>query len=153
MPAFKKDASQGKFSSVRNGQRRPDDSQTVCNLRGAAVKAEGWPSRQLPDDFNFQPIDSVADAGAEGFGCGLFGGETGGKALRGVALAQAVGLFGGKVNAVEEAPTIAVHTALDAANFYGVDSGAGNHSNKLQHPAFVSAVACPWAYSMWKSCP
>jgi hypothetical protein len=72
------------------------------NLGGAAVKLQCGPSARLPDDLDLQPVDAAADACSQAFGACFLGGKPGGKALRGFALAQAVGLLRGGVDAVEK---------------------------------------------------
>jgi hypothetical protein len=69
----------------------------------------------------------VADAGAEGFGSGLLGSKTGGQTLGGVALAEAVCLFGGSVHAVEESGAETLYRLLDSGNFDQVNAAANDH--------------------------
>jgi hypothetical protein len=86
------------------------------------MKAEGRPSAGFADDLDLKPADAVADAGSQGLGSRLLGGKAGGKALGGVALAQAVGLLSGGVNAVEKAAAVAIHGLLDAPDLSQIDS-------------------------------
>ena len=104
-----------------------DDILARGNFCGAAMESQSRPAARLTYNFNFKPTDAVADPGAERFGCGLLGGKACGEALSGVALAQAIGLFGRKVDAVEKAPAVAIHRVLNAGNLCQIDSGTGNH--------------------------
>jgi GNAT superfamily N-acetyltransferase len=88
---------------VGDGESGAGRAQAGGNLGGAPVEAEGGPSAWLADDLDLQPAYAEADARSQGLGSRLLGGKAGGKALGGVALAQAIGLFRGGVDAVEKA--------------------------------------------------
>jgi hypothetical protein len=70
----------------------------------------------------------VADSGAQCLGASFFGCKPGSKTFRGIALAQAIGLLTGGVNAVEEAAPIAVNRLLYAPDFCQIDSGSNDHA-------------------------
>ena len=114
---FEDDAGLSEGGGVGEGEGGARYAKARGDFGGTAMEAEGGPSAELADNFNLKPGDAVADAGAEGLGAGFLGGESGGKALGGIALAQAVGLFGGSVDAVEEAAPVALDGAVDAADF------------------------------------
>jgi predicted lipid-binding transport protein (Tim44 family) len=92
-----------RFGGVGDGKRGAGYAQAGGNLGGAPVKPEGGPSAGLAHDLDLQPAYAVADARSQGLGSGFLGGKAGGKALGGLALAQAIGLFRGGVDAVEKA--------------------------------------------------
>ncbi len=123
----------------RNGSAH--NPQLACNLRGPTVETEAGLSARLADHLNLQPVDSKADAGAQRFGCRLFGGETRGETLGRVALASAVRLLPREKDAIKEASAIAIHGVLNARNFYHVDSGAGDHL-VYQTTTFLRERAC-----------
>jgi hypothetical protein len=122
------------------------------------VKLEGGPSAGLTRDLDLQPTDAVADARSQGLGSGLFGGKPRGKALRGLALAQAIGLLRRRVHAVEKALPKAIHGLLDTPDLCQVDSGADNHASlklhrkPLQLPAQAIQSLLPAVLSQSRSC-
>jgi len=92
------------------------------NLGCAAVEAEGWPAAGFADDLDLKPVDAVADACSQGFRSSLLGGEAGSKAFGRIALAQAIGLFRGSVDAIEKAAAVAIHGLLDAPDLSQIDA-------------------------------
>lgn len=120
-------------------------------LRGPAVEAESGPSARFPDHFDLQPVHSIAYPGAQSLGRGFFGSETGGEALCGVTLAQAISLFGREINAVKKTLPESVNDALDTNDINHVNSGTGDHVTKLQHSAFfVDSLHAP-EKKQWKT--
>jgi hypothetical protein len=136
---FEDDGGGGKFSGMSDGEGCAGKAEACGDLCGAAEKAESGTAAGFANDFDFEPGDAVADAGTEGLGAGLLGGKAGGEALGCIAFAEAVGLLRGSIDAVEEAASVAIHGALDAANLNHIDSRTNDHAvSKLQH--FVNAV-------------
>jgi hypothetical protein len=107
------------------------------NLRSPAMEAERGPPARFTDHFDLQPVHSIAYPGAKGLGRGFFGCESGGKALCGVSLPQAIGLFGREIHAIKKTLPETVDNALDTNDLNHVDSGTGDHVTKLQHSAFL----------------
>jgi hypothetical protein len=92
------------------------------------VKQEGGPSAGFARDLDLQPVHALADACSQSLGAGLLGGKPGGKALRRLALAMAIGLLSGSEHAVQKPLPVAIHGALNALYLHQVDSGANNHA-------------------------
>ena len=69
----------------------------------------------------------MLDAGAEGFGSGFFGGETGVETLGSTGSGTAIGNFLAGKYAFEKAVAVALDGARDARNFDEVDAGADQH--------------------------
>lgn len=105
-----------------------DNAEAGGEFGRAAVEADAGASAGLADDLDFEPVDSATDAGAEGFGAGLLGGEAGRKAFGCVALSHAVGLFGGGEDTVQEALSEAVEGLLDSVDFDQIDATADDHA-------------------------
>ena len=62
------------------------DSEFEGAFGRAAAQVQGGPFAGCAPDFQFQPADAAADAGAKGLGASLLGGEARGKALGGLLL-------------------------------------------------------------------
>ena len=102
-PVFEHHAGHGQVGGVGDGKGGVGHAQARGNLGGAPVKPERGPSAGFADHFDLQPAHAMADAGSQGLGACFLGGKAGGKALSGLALAQAIGLFRAGVDAVEKA--------------------------------------------------
>src|SRR5271166_2854399 len=111
------------------------------NPGGAPMKLNRGPPARFADDLDLAPRHAVADSRTEGFGSGFLGGESGGKALGGIALPLAIGLFRGRIDTVEKPAAIAIHRLLDAPDFHQIDSGADNHS-VYQPTSFCFCCVC-----------
>ena len=103
------------------------DSKTRCELGGSAVKAQGGSAAGFASYLDLKPVDALADAGAEGLGSRFLGGKARGEAFRRPSLAQAVGLFRGGEDAVQEALSEALEGLLDSGNLDQIDASADNH--------------------------
>ena len=84
-------------------ERDIGDAELAGALGGAAGQMEGGLAAGLAHDFQFEPTDTLADAGAEGLGPSFLGGEAGGEALGCVLLAPAVGDLAGGEDAAQKA--------------------------------------------------
>lgn len=126
---FEDDAGLGERCGVSKGKGGAGDAEAGGDLGCAAMESEGGPAGELADNLEFEPGDAEADAGAEGLGAGFFGGKAGGKALGGFALAQAVCLFRGGIDTIEEAGPVTLDGAMDAVNLDQVDAGADDHAS------------------------
>src|SRR5450631_3324392 len=127
IPVFDNHAGSGKFSRMSNRECCAGKTQAGCNMGGAPVEPKAGPPAWFADDLDLQPAYPVAYAGSQGLGAGLLGSKPGGKALRGVALAQAIGLFCFRKNTVEKAPSITINGGLDAPNLHHIDPRANDH--------------------------
>lgn len=94
---------------------------------GAAGEVQGGALAGLAAHFDFLPGDAVLDAGAEGFGAGFLGGETGRITLRSACSGAAIGNFLIGENTVKEPLAEALEGAGDARHVHQVDSGAHEH--------------------------
>ena len=102
---------------MSEAKRGAGDAEAAGSLKGSASQFEGGLARGQADDFELQPTDAVADAGAESLGGGLLGGKASGEALGGVALAAAVGDLAWGIDAAEESLAEASDTVRDAFDF------------------------------------
>jgi hypothetical protein len=102
-------------------------SEPFGDLPGTPVELERRPAARLANDLDFEPVDPVTDACSQGLGAGFFCGKSRRKALGSMALAQAVGLFSGRINPVQETSAKTVNRTLDAPNLDHVDPGANDH--------------------------
>src|SRR5271157_1973547 len=145
-PVFEHHAGHGKASGVGEGKGGAGYAQAGGNLGSAPMKLECGSSARLADDLDLQPAHAVADARSQGLGSRFLGGKSGGKALGGLALAQAVGLLRGGVDAVEKPLAVTIHGLLDAPDLHQIDSGADDHAMKVNHFAFVVLAHIPGAW-------
>lgn len=112
------------------------DSKPGRNLPGPAVKTQRRPAARLAGYLDFEPVHTTADASAKSFCAGLFGCEARSQTFRGPALAQAIGLLSGGINAVQKTLTKALDGLLDPGNLDQIDTTTNNHPhNKLNHPS------------------
>ena len=112
---------------MRQGKGGVLDAKARGKLGSAAVETQAGAAAGLAGDFNFEPGDAVADAGSKSLGGGFLGGEAGGEAFRGVALAQAIGLLQRRLDAVQKAVAKAADRPLNAHDFGDVNSRADEH--------------------------
>ena len=94
---------------------------------GASGKDQSGAAAGRAADLEFLPGNAVLDAGAEGFGSGLFGGETGGKTLSKAGAGAAIGYFFAGKHALEKAVAVALDGAGDARDLDQVNAGADQH--------------------------
>jgi hypothetical protein len=129
---FKMDGGDGRSAVMGQGQRNVHDPESPGYVQSATGKVEGGSLTGLAADLDFSPGDAVLDAGTEGFGSGLLGGEAGGEAFGGVAaLEAAVGNFGWGEDTVEEAISEALDGSGNSVNLDHVNSGADEHACNL----------------------
>lgn len=103
------------------------DAELSGDGTGAAGEVQRGTLAGIPAHFDFLPGDAVLDAGAEGFGAGFLGGETGGIALHRACSGAAVGNFRIGKDAVKKSFAEALERAGDARHFDEVDSCAYQH--------------------------
>jgi hypothetical protein len=72
-------------------------AEAVSDVAGFAVEFYGGTAAALANDFNIDPADAAAPAGAEGFHRGFFCGEAAGVTLVFIFETLAVFAFGGSV--------------------------------------------------------
>ncbi len=120
-------AGYGEMGRVSEGEMGVGYTLVGGNLRGTAMKAQGWAAARFTDDFKLKPADPETDSGAKRLGGCLLRRRAGGKTLGRMALAQAIALLGLKVNAIEKTLPIAIHGVLDARDFGQIDSRSGDH--------------------------
>ena len=122
--ALKNDLGEGLVGGVGDAEGDVSYTEAVGDFAGFAVEFDGWAAAFLADDFDIDPADAAAPAGAESFHCGLFGGETAGEPLIFVFEALAVFAFGGRVEAAEKCFAVPLDGGFHAADFGDVDSEA-----------------------------
>lgn len=103
------------------------DAQLSGDGTGAAGEVQRGTLAGVAAHFDFLPGDAVLDAGAEGFGAGFLGGETGRIALRSACSGAAIGDFTVSENTVKKSLAKALEGAGDARHFDQIDSGAYEH--------------------------
>src|SRR6266702_1869326 len=113
--------------AVRQRERDGGDSQVAGAFGCAAGEFEAGLAAGFPRHFEFEPVDPVADSGAEGLRSGLFGGEAGCEAFGGVFLALAVGDLARSVDAAQEAVAKPGDALRDACDLHQVGPYANNH--------------------------
>jgi polyphenol oxidase len=99
-------------------------AEAFADFAGFAVEFYGGAAAFLADDFDVDPADAAAPAGAEGLHRGFLGGEAAGVALVFVFEALAVFAFGGRVETAEDCFAVALDGGFYAADFGDVDSEA-----------------------------
>ena len=109
-------------------KRGVSDSQLRRYLRSSAVKAQVGATAGFSHHFNLEPIHASADAGSQGLGGGFLRGKSSGKALRRVAFAQAVSLFGGGKDAIQKPLSIALKRLLNPRDFNQVGTAPNDHA-------------------------
>jgi hypothetical protein len=119
---------------VRQREGDTRSAKSSSTFGGAAKETQSGSSARFPKDLDFEPVYSVADSRSEGFSARLFGGESRGKAFSGPAFAQAICLFGGGEDPVEETFAESIDGLLNARDFDHIDAGADDHPvSKLNH--------------------
>ena len=113
---------------MRDGESDICDPQMPGDLRGAAVKTNGGAPSGLANNFDLQPTHAPAYAGSERLCTGLLCGEASGKTLCGISLAEAVGLFGGCIDAIEESLAEAIRGLLNPGDLNQVNAAADDHA-------------------------
>jgi polyphenol oxidase len=117
---------EGLVGGVGDAERDVFYAEGVGDLAGFAVKFNCGAAAFLADDFDVNPADAAAPAGAEGFHRSFFGGEAAGEAFVFVFETLAIFAFGGGVEAAEKCFAVALDGGFDAADFGDVDSEADN---------------------------
>lgn len=110
-------------------ERNVADTQARGELGGYAVKLERRPSRRQIPYFKVLPADSVSPTRANGFHPSFLGCESGRIALEAVGLAIHVSDFGGSVNAIDEAASVAFNRALNTIHFGEIDASSNDHGS------------------------
>jgi YfiH family protein len=116
-------------------------AEAFADFAGFAVKFHGGAAAALADDFDIDPADAAAPAGAERFHRGFFGGEAAGVALVFIFEALAVFAFGGGVKAAEDGFAVALDGGFYAADFGDVDSEADDQGFLRKSVGADSCVA------------
>ena len=112
---------------MRQRKRGVGDPHPAGSLGRAAVEFETRASVGFADDLNLKPVHALTDAGPEGLGAGLLGGEAGGQAFGGIASAHTVGLLAGCVDAIKKPGAEAIQGALDAIDLHQIYARADDH--------------------------
>jgi polyphenol oxidase len=113
---------EGLVGGVGDAERDVFNAEAFGYVARLAVEFYGGATAALANDFDVDPADAAAPAGAEGFHCGFFCGEAPGVALVFIFEALAVFAFRGRVKAAENCFAVAFDGGFDAADFGDVDS-------------------------------
>lgn len=109
------------------------DAELGGDFGGLAVELQEGLTEGVFLDFDIGPLDSEAEAGAEGFEDGLFRAEPCGVMERCFATVVAVGLFVGGEAAGEEAVAVIFEELLDALDAGEIDAVADDlHGGIIQ---------------------
>jgi YfiH family protein len=127
---------------VGDAQRDVFHAHPFGDVTGLAVEFYGGAAAFLADDFDVDPADAAAPAGAERFHRGFFGGEAAGVALVFIFKALAVFPFGGCEEAAKNGLAVALDSGLYAADFGDVDSEADDQGF-LRKRAGVDSCVVP----------
>ena len=118
----------GDGTGVREGEGGVANAHGAGPVESAAGPEEDRSLAGSSMDLDLAPGDTAADAGTEGLGAGLLGGEAGGETLGGVLLSETEGDFGRGEDAVEEAITEAADAFLDTLDFDEVGAQTQDHA-------------------------
>jgi len=106
---------------VRDRERNVFYAEVIGDLSRGALEADRGLAAGLARDFDIAPSDAAAPARPERLHGGFFRSETGRISLELVAMAFAVGDFGGSEQSIEERLAVARDGSLDAVDFGDVE--------------------------------
>lgn len=120
--ALKNDLGEGLIGGVRDAYYDVLHIEAIGDMGGFAGELDRWAAALFAGDFDVDPADAAAPAGAERFHGGFFGREAACISLVFVLETLAVFLFLGGINAVQEGFAVALDGGLDARNFCDINT-------------------------------
>jgi YfiH family protein len=124
MSILEDDLGEGLVGGVGDAERDVFHAKAIGDVAGFAVEFHGWAAAPLADDFDVDPADAAAPAGAESFHRGFFCGEAAGIAFVFILEALAVFALGGRVEAAKDRFAVALDGGSYSPNFRDIDSEA-----------------------------
>lgn len=102
---------------VRDAEGDAFHAEAGGDFCGFASEGDGGAAALFADDFEIDPADAAAPAGAKRFHGRFFGGESAGVAFKLVLETLAIFDFVGRENAAQEGLTVALDGRFDARDF------------------------------------